>query len=308
MKNKPTYSVVIPVCNEEHNAGTLYDEVKHEMEKLGAPHEIIFVDDGSRDGTVQELLAKSPITLIQLRKNSGQSSALDAGIKHATGEILITMDGDGQDDPQNIGALIAKLHEGYDVVCAWRHKRKDSLSKRFLSWGWRKLRAKFIVDGIHDAGTQFRVYKREVFDDLDLYGEMHRFIPALLLWQGFTITEVKVTHRDRVHGVSKYTWKRPLKGFADLMYMWFLRKYSSRPQQIFGTAGLLSITFGFFILGAMAYLRLFHGYYLSDKIWPLVGFFFLLAGLQLFSTGVIAASLVAASPAKKYFVKKITTQ
>lgn len=308
MKSNLTYSVVVPVFNEEKNAGSLYDEIHAQIVKLNKPFEIIFVDDGSRDGTTDELLTKTPITLVRLRKNAGQSAALDAGIKQAAGSILITMDGDGQDDPSNIPAMLAKLDEGYDVVCAWRHKRKDSLSKRFLSWGWRKLRSKFIYDGVHDAGTQFRVYKREVFDDLDLYGEMHRFIPALLLWRGFKVTEVKVSHRDRVHGTSKYTWKRPLKGFADLIYMWFWRKYSARPQQMFGAAGFICGAIGTGILVLMVYLRMFHGYYLSDKIWPLVGFFFLLAGIQLFSTGVIAASLVAASTAKKYYIKEIFRQ
>src|SRR3989344_7813772 len=115
------------------------------------------------------------------------------------------MDGDGQDDPSYIPVLLKKLSEGYDVVCAWRYERKDSLSKRFLSWGWRKLRRRAIGDGIHDAGTQFRVYKKYVFDDLDLYGEMHRFIPALLKWRGFSIAEVKVAHRPRPYGESKYT-------------------------------------------------------------------------------------------------------
>jgi len=308
MKNNPYYSVVVPVFNEASNAGRLYDEILAEMKKLKKEFEIIFVDDGSRDGTTEELKQKSPITIISMRKNAGQSSALDAGIKHAQGEILITMDGDGQDDPAYIGALLQKLDEGYDTVCAWRYMRKDTVTKRFLSWGWRKLRRKFIHDGVHDAGTQFRVYKREVFEDLDLYGEMHRFIPALLMWRGFALAEVKVNHRERKHGVSKYTWKRPLKGFADLLYMWFWRKYSTRPQQMFGSLGLISMIIGMFILLEMTYLRIFKAYYLSNKIWPLVGFFFLLAGIQLFSTGVIAASLVEVNKSKKYFIKEVFTQ
>jgi len=308
MKNNFKYSVVIPVFNEAQNAGALYDEIKVELEKLGEKYEIIFVDDGSRDNTFEELSEKSPITIVRLRRNAGQSSAMDAGIKQATGEILITMDGDGQDDPTYIPVLLARLDEGYDAVCAWRHLRKDTLSKRFLSWGWRKLRGKFIYDGVHDAGTQFRVYKREVFEDLDLYGEMHRFIPALLLWRGFKVTEEKVNHRERKHGTSKYTWKRPLKGFADLIYMWFWRKYSTRPQQMFGAMGFLSMSIGMLILLGMAYMRIFRGYYLSDKIWPLVGFFFVLAGIQLFSTGILAASLVEVNRSKKYFIKDVVTR
>lgn len=303
--HKPTYSVVVPVYNEAGNAGPLYEEIKAELETLGKSHEIIFVNDASADGTLQELVAKKPITIISLRKNAGQSAAMDAGIKQASGSIIITMDGDGQDDPAHIKDLLDKLDEGYDVVCAWRHKRRDSGFKRFISAGWRYLRNYLVDDGVHDAGTQFRVYKREVFEDFDLYGERHRFIPALMKWRGFRVAEVKVNHRPRVHGHTKYSWTKIFKGFSDMLYMWFLHKYSTRPVHLFGSLGLISAGIGVLILLALVYLRLFHEYYLSERIWPLVGFFFLLIGVQLFVTGVLAANLLEMSPKKKYFVGEI---
>lgn len=179
------YSVVVPVHNEQGNAGALYDEIKSVMDSLKDTYEIIFVDDASTDDTSQELLSKKPITVIKFRRNAGQSSAMDAGIKHATGDILITMDGDGQDDPAYIPSLLKKMDEGYEVVCAWRQKRKDVTYKRLYSWLWRYLRSQLIDDVVHDAGTQFRVYKRDVFDGINLYGELHRFIPALLHWRGY---------------------------------------------------------------------------------------------------------------------------
>ncbi len=302
---KPYYSVVLPVYNEKGNLAPLYDEITKEMKKLGKSYEMIFVDDASYDDSVEELKSKSPVTIIQFRRNAGQSAALDAGIKHAQGTILITMDSDGQDDPAHIPDLLKKLDDGYDVVCAWRHKRKDSFFKRFISGGWKYLRAMLINDVVHDAGTQFRVYKREVFDGVDLYGELHRFIPALLTWRGFRVGELKVNHRPRVHGVTKYSWTKVFRGFSDMLYMWFWHKYSTRPVHLFGTLGLLSMMMGTFILLIMAYLRLFEAYQLSNKIWPLVGFFFLMIGVQFFATGVIAANQVRMDKEPRYFIRTV---
>jgi glycosyltransferase involved in cell wall biosynthesis len=301
------YSVVVTVFNEKGNAAPLYDEIAAELKTLGGSHEIIFVDDASTDGTLNELSGK-PLTIIRMRRNAGQSSAMDAGIKQATGDILITMDGDGQDDPANIPLLLAELDKGYDVVCAWRHKRKDAFLKKFVSGVWKYLREMFVDDVVHDAGTQFRVYKREVFDDFNLYGELHRFIPALLHWRGFRISEVKVNHRPRVHGVTKYSWTKIFKGFSDMLYMWFWHKYDTRPVHLFGSLGMLSMGSGIVILLYMAYLRLFQGYQLSNKIWPLVGFFFIMIGIQMFVTGVIAASLVRIDHSKKYYIAEVIEQ
>lgn len=301
----PHYSVVIPFYNEEGNITPLFQELLGVMQALEKPFEIICVDDASKDGTFEELRNLSPVTVIRMRVNAGQSSALDAGIKQAQGDILITMDGDGQDDPQNIPAMLSLLSDGYDTVCAWRQGRKDSFFIRFISAGWKYLRRYLVDDGVHDAGTQFRVYKREVFTDLDLYGELHRFIPALLKWRGFKVTEMKVNHRQRQYGQSKYRWTKVFKGFSDVIYMWFLHKYANRPAHLFGSLGIISMCIGAIIVIVMAYMRIVYGYQLSDKIWPLVGFSFFVIGIQMLTTGVIASNMLRMDSSRKYFIAEI---
>jgi len=286
------YSVVVPVFNEEKNVKKLFGEIKQVLETSKKRYEIIFVDDGSSDGTLEVLKSLKPIKILVLRKNSGQSSALDAGIKTARGEIIITMDGDGQNDPADIPFLLAGLKERVDVVCGWRYQRKDSWRKKKISLVARFLRKFFVDDGVHDAGCTLRVYRRECFDDLDLYGEMHRMIPALLRWRGFGVEEIKVNHRPRTRGVTKYDWKRTIKGFLDMMEVWFWRKYDSRPLHLFGFLGLVALFLSSMILLVLAVARLFFGYQLSDKIWPLVGMGGFLVGLQFLIFGLLADLIV----------------
>lgn len=299
------YSVVIPVKNEEGNVAELHARLVKALKKLGGDFEIIFVDDASTDSTNAVLNKLKPVTIIRLRRSYGQSSALDAGIAHATGQIIITMDGDLQNDPDDIENLLAKLDEGYDVVCGWRKKRKDTFMKRFISRGAAYLRGFFVDDGVHDAGCTLRAYRKECFDDLELYGELHRMIPALLRWRGFSVTEIPVKHHNRVSGVSKYGYKRVIKGFLDMIYIWFWRKYDQRPLHFFGAAGIALFLAGAVLLTLMAYLRLVYGYPLSDKIWPMVAFFFMLIGLQLISTGLIAAKQVELSRSRRYNIRDI---
>ncbi|MCD6226141.1 glycosyltransferase family 2 protein [bacterium] len=295
------YSVVVPVLNEEKNVKSLHKEILEVMRKLKKQFEIIFVNDGSTDNTLEELKKLSPIKIINLRKNSGQSAALDAGIKNAKGKIIITLDGDGQNDPKDIPRLLKKLQEGYDVVCGWRYRRKDPFSKRLISQGAKLLRKFLVNDGIHDSGCTLRVYKRECFRNLDLYGEMHRMIPALLRWQGFSITEIKVNHRPRKHGRTKYNWKRTIKGFLDMIDTWFWRKYQSRPLHLFGTLGLILILFSSSLLFYLALKRLFYHYPLSNKIWPLVGAMGLLAGIQFLVFGLLANLILRNSQSKEFY-------
>lgn len=299
------YSVVIPVKNEEDNVTQLHKELVSVLSKLKKPYEIIFVDDASTDKTHDRLKKLRPVSIIRLRTSFGQSSALDAGINHAKGEIIVTMDGDLQNNPADIPRLMDKLNEGYDVVCGWREKRKDTFAKRFISRGAAFLRSFFVDDGVHDAGCTLRVYRRECFDDLALYGELHRMIPALLRWRGFAITEIPVNHRDRTSGVSKYNYKRVLKGFLDMFYVWFWRKYSNRPLHFFGGLGILFFVIGTMVLGILVFLKLWYGYALSDKIWPLVSFFFMLIGVQMVSTGLLAAKQVELSPSKRYYIQSV---
>jgi len=299
------YSVVIPVFNEEKNVTPLYKELRGVMKKLKKDYEIIFVDDASNDKTLSQLKKLPNVKIICMRKNSGQSSALDAGIKQARGKIIITMDGDGQNDPRDIPKLLKKLDKGYDAVCGWRHNRKDPFLKQFISQGAKYLRSYLVSDGVRDAGCTLRVYKNFCFEDLDLYGELHRMLPAMLKWRGFQISEEKVNHRARKYGYSKYNFMRTIKGFLDMLYIWFWRKFSSRPLHLFGSLSILFISSGAFLILFMAYLKAFQGHSIYNKIWPLVGFFLLLTGVQLLVTGLLAAQLVETSGAKKYYIKEI---
>ena len=292
-------SVVIPVFNETENVGSLHQELLTVLRTLKQQFEIIFVDDHSTDGTWEVLKTLSPVKLIRMRRQFGQSCALDAGIKSAKGNIIVTLDGDGQNDPRDIPLLLKTLGDGWDVVCGWRFKRNDPWMKKFISKGAKVLRRWLVMDDVHDAGCTFRAYRRECFEDLELYAELHRMIPALLKWRGFKITDVKVNHRPRTAGRTKYNWSRVFKGFMDMLYVWFWRSYALRPLHLFGGFGLFFMVSGSLLLTVLLVARLFCNYQLSNKIWPLVGFFSLLLGIQLMLTGLMAAQAVSLGGQKK---------
>ncbi len=302
---KPYFSFIVPVFNEQDNIAPLHKEIVKTAKKLKKPYEVIFIDDGSSDKTLENLKKLSPVKILVFRKNSGQSAALDAGIKAAQGEILITLDGDGQNDPADIPQMVAELN-GFDVVCGWRHKRKDPPAKRFISSGARFFRSFLVADKVHDAGCTLRVYKRECFSGLDLYGEMHRMIPALLAWNGFRLTEIKVNHRSRKMGKTKYSWQRIFKGFLDMLDVWFWRKYQARPLHLFGGAGLFLIgassLFGLYL----AIRRIFFEYSLSDKIWPLVAITGFITGIQLLIFGLLANLIIKTEQKHDFYrVRKV---
>ncbi len=290
------YSIIIPCYNEEKNVGELHTRLTKTMQSLGSDYEIIFVDDGSTDDSYKVLSELSNLKVIKFRKNFGQTAAMDAGIKAAEGEILITIDGDLQNPPEEIPKLLEKINEGYDVVSGWRYKRKDSFSKKFTSRVANMLRKFFIDDGIHDSGCTLKAYKAECFKNLDLFGEAHRFIPGILRWQGFKITEVKVEHAPRKHGQTKYGYERVLRGLVDMVSIWWWRKHASRPLHLFGGGGLVMFFSGTTLLFLLFLLRLLNYISLSDKIWPLVAIFMMLAGMQLFVSGLLAEILI-----KNYF-------
>jgi len=298
---KPYFSFIIPVYNEEDNVAPLHKEIVAVAKKLKKAFEVIFVDDGSSDKTLENLKKLSPVKILVLRKNSGQSAALDAGIKAAQGKILITMDGDGQNDPADVPKMLKKLN-GFDVVCGWRHQRKDPFTKRFISQGAKFFRSFLVADKIHDAGCTLRIYKRECFNGLDLYGEMHRMIPALLAWNGFRLVEVKVNHRLRKSGQTKYSWQRTFKGFLDMLDVWFWRKYQARPLHLFGSAGLFLISFSSFFGLYLVIKRLFFNYSLADKIWPLIAVTGFITGIQLLVFGLLA-NLIIKSEKKHDFYR-----
>ncbi|HLB51158.1 MAG TPA: glycosyltransferase family 2 protein [Patescibacteria group bacterium] len=287
-ENKPHLSVVVPLYNEEGNVEELHRRIVAALASIGKFYEVIFIDDGSTDKTSDIARSLSPLTLITFRRNFGQTAAFDAGFKQAKGEVIITLDGDLQNDPKDIPLLLAKIDEGYDVVSGWRHERKDPLSKKIFSRGADLLRKILLDDNIHDSGCSLKAYRRECFDHLDLFGEMHRFIPALLELEGYRVAEVKVSHHPRVHGTTKYNWKRAIKGLTDMIAIWFWRKYASRPVHFFGGTGLLLSFVGSAILVWMAIEKVFFGASLSERIWPLMGSFFVLVGIQFFIFGLLA--------------------
>jgi glycosyltransferase involved in cell wall biosynthesis len=285
-------SIVIPVFNEEENVQPLHEEVVKVCEREGFTYEIIYIDDGSTDATVGAVKKLSPVRLIRLRKNFGQTAAMDAGIKAAQYDLIITMDGDRQNDPNDIPKLIRHLDENeFDIVSGWRIDRKDPFMKRFVSRGANRLRKLLINDGIHDSGCSLKVYRRRCFQHVNLYGEMHRFIPAVLKIKGFKVGEVAVNHRPRTAGVTKYTFKRTIKGFIDMISVWYWQKYAVRPLHLLGTIGLLIIGLSFFF-GGLTLFDYFRGQDLSETITPMLTLFSFLVGVQIFILGLMSDVLV----------------
>ncbi len=281
-------SIVVPIYNEGENVEKLHAEIFSAIKKNNLKAEIIFVDDGSSDNTVELANKLKPLKLVVFRRNFGQTAAMDAGIKSAKGDIIITMDGDLQNDPNDMHLLLDKMDEGFDVVSGWRKNRKDPFMKRFLSRGADKLRKILVDDQINDSGCSLKAYKKECFEELDLYGEMHRFIPALLKIKGFKIGEVVVNHRPRVAGETKYNYKRLAKGLLDLVGVWFWRKYANRPLHLFGGIGAIFVFIGSGLLFWMAIEKIVLDGSIGERIWPIIGVLFLILGIQFFVSGVIA--------------------
>ena len=286
-------SVVVPVFNEEGNISKLYNEIKSVCESNGYIYEIIFINDGSTDGTDSICRKLKPLKYICMRKNFGQTAAMDAGIKAAKYDYIVTMDGDGQNDPSDIPAMIDYLCENnYDLVSGWRKNRKDSFMKKFISRGANFLRYLLVHDGIHDSGCSLKVYKRECFKGVNLYGEQHRFIPAILKIKGFRIGEIVVNHRPRVSGYTKYNWKRTLKGFVDMISVWFWNKYATRPLHLLGGIGMLFEILGFGC-GIWSIVIYAMGYKMSTNIIPpLLTVFFVIIGLIMIVFGLMSEILV----------------
>jgi glycosyltransferase involved in cell wall biosynthesis len=285
-------SVVVPVFNEEGNVKELHREIIETCEKEGYEYEVIFVDDGSTDSTPKICKELTPLKYIRMRKNFGQTAAMDAGIKASRYDYIVTMDGDRQNDPADIPKLVNYLEEhDLDIVSGWRKHRKDTFLKKFTSRGANFLRHLLIHDGIHDSGCSLKIYKRECFDHINLYGEMHRFIPALLKIKGFLVGEVEVNHRPRTSGRTKYNWKRTFKGFVDMISIWFWSKYAVRPLHILGTAGMFSILLGF-ICGIWSIVLFISGAKMSNNIMPpMLTVFFIVIGLIMFVFGLISDML-----------------
>jgi glycosyltransferase involved in cell wall biosynthesis len=290
----PRYSIVVPLHNEQENVTDLYDRLKAIMEANGESFELVLVDDGSTDRSfplLREIAAvDSRVTVVKLRRNFGQTSALAAGFDHARGDYIIAMDGDLQHDPADIPLFLEKISEGYDIVSGWRKHRMDNLwMRRIPSHCANWLMAKLSGVPIHDFGTTFKAYRREILEQVPLYGELHRFIPALASWHGASICEVPIRNVNREHGASHYGLSRTFGVFFDLITIRFLLKYLARPLHFFGSLGMMSIFSGSAIGVWLLMQKFLHHSDVMTDHGPLMifGAVLLLAGLNLLAVGLL---------------------
>jgi glycosyltransferase involved in cell wall biosynthesis len=287
------YSIVVPFHNEEENVTVLYDRVKHVMEHAGFSFEMVFVDDGSGDRTyrlLEEIAAvDSRVLVVKLRRNFGQTSALAAGFDHSSGEYVVAMDGDLQHNPDEIPRFLAKLEEGYDVVSGWRSERADGMSRRFPSRVANWLMARLSGVDIHDFGTTFKAYRRDVIQNIPLYGEMHRFIPALASWYGASICEVPISNPARASGRSHYGIGRTFRVFFDLLTIRFLLKYMTRPLHFFGGVGALGMVTGGGIAAWLLVLKLLAKHDVGGEHGPMIvmAAVLILGGIQFIGVGLL---------------------
>ncbi len=289
----PDVSVVIPVHNESPNIPELYRELTEVLERWGARYEILVVDDGSSDDSFAQLArlqARDPrLRVIRFRRNFGQTAAFAAGFAHARGRLIATTDGDLQNDPADIPAMAAKIGEGYDIVCGWRKDRKDPwLTRRLPSLLANRLISTTTGVRLHDYGCSLKVFRAEVVKPLRLYGEMHRFLPAIASEMGVRIAEVVVNHRARRHGRSKYGLGRTVRVMLDLLTVRFLLSYATRPLQIFGLVGLTMAVAGGGVGAWLAYLRLFGNESIANRPLLLFAILLIFTGVQLITLGLLA--------------------
>ncbi len=284
-------SIIIPIYNEAANIPVLYGELKDVLAK--DDHEIIYINDGSRDESLAALkkIAQEDkrVRIINFAFNTGQTAAMSAGIKHAKGDIIIPMDGDLQNNPYDIPNFIEKINEGYDVVSGWRKNRKDKMmSRRIPSQIANRVIGWITGVRIHDYGCSMKAYRQKIIQGIQLYGEMHRFIPAYVSWHGGKVTEIVVNHRPRVHGKTNYGISRTFKVILDLIVVKFLSRYMNRPIHFFGGIGFFSFFAGI-LTGLVAILmRLFHYKYLVETPLPVLSALLIIVGVQLIAMGVIA--------------------
>ena len=301
-------SVVVPLYNEEESLAQLYKEIKDVMTKENYTYEVIFVDDGSNDNSLQvleELHEKeTSVVVVSFARNYGKSAALSIGFDRAIGDIIITMDADLQDDPIAIPNFIQKLNEGYDVVSGWKQKRLDNvITKNIPSKLFNFTVSKMAGIRLHDFNCGFKAYRKEAAKTLDVYGERHRFLPALAFWNGFRVTEVPVPHRARQFGVSKFGIDRFFNGFFDLATLLFLRKYMRNPLHFFGLIGIILTFVGVIISSWFGVDWLIHRE-LHLRPLMLLAVTSLIMGIQFFSLGLIGEMITNVTVDKNYLIKK----
>lgn len=285
-------SIVVPVYNEHENVGSVYSAIKSVLDSMSCTYEIIMVDDGSSDGSYGELKklaeADSTLKIIRFRRNFGQTAAMSAGFDHASGAIIIPMDGDLQNDPADVPRLVAKIKEGFDVVSGWRSDRKDTfISRKIPSMLANALISRMTGVHLHDYGCTLKAYRREVLDGINLYGEMHRFVPALASQFGAKVTELPVNHFPRLHGVSKYGISRTLRVVLDLMTVKFLMAYSTKPIQLFGKWGIYTMLAGAGSGAMMMYMKLFEHFSMNRNPLLILTAFLFFMGAQFIVLGLL---------------------
>ena len=314
LKGVPMISIVIPLYNEEENIQELCRRLIDVLDSMRESYEVLFVDDGSTDGSYARLLEikknNENIKIVKFRRNFGQTAAIHAGFDYAQGEIIATLDADLQNDPQDIPDMVKKLNDlDLDVVCGWRYQRQDKFHKKILSRFANGLRRKLTGESIHDSGCTLRVYRKESVRDLDLYGEMHRYIPALLTWRGFKVGEHKVVHHERYRGQTKYNWRRLTRGFFDLVVVAFWQRYSFRPVHIFGIFGGILAAVGGAIVTYLVGEKLIFGAQLADRPLFISSILMAIMGVQFITTGILADIMVkiyyGQNGRKNYLVERV---
>jgi glycosyltransferase involved in cell wall biosynthesis len=284
-------SVVVPVHDEERSVEPLYGELRAALEPLGRAWEAVFVDDGSDDGSfaaLTRLHAAAPnVVVVRLRRNFGKAAALAAGFRHASGEVVVTIDADLQDDPAEIPRLLAKLDEGFDLVSGWKTERRDPLTRRLLSRIFNGVVGRVSGLRLHDMNCGLKAYRSEVARNLRIYGELHRFLPILAHDRGYRVAELPVNHRPREHGRSNYGVERYLRGFLDFMTVWFMGRYRHRPLHLFGGLGLTLGAIGTVLLVYLTVLKL-SGEAIGHRPLLTLGVLLVVVGLQFFSLGLLS--------------------
>jgi glycosyltransferase involved in cell wall biosynthesis len=283
-------SVVVPVRNEERSVELLYDEVQAALDPLGGEWEAVLVDDGSTDGSfaaLTRLHARAPnVRVVRLRRNFGKAAALAAGFRQSRGDVIVTLDADGQDDPAEIPRLLAKLEEGFDLVSGWKTKRRDPWRRRLLSRIFNSVTGRISGIRLHDMNSGLKAYRAEVVRGMPLYGELHRFIPVLAHYRGFRVAELPVNHRAREYGRSRYGLERYLRGFFDLLTVTFMGRYRHRPLHLFGGLGLALGLVGFLICTYLTILW-FAGHAIGHRPLLTLGVLLVVVGMQFLSLGLI---------------------
>jgi len=292
MRNpNPELSIIIPLYDEEESLPELYDNLTSVLKKFNRSHEIIFIDDGSTDRSfriLEELFQKDEnVSVFQFRKNYGKSTALSCGFEQARGKYVITMDADLQDDPDEIPGLINKMEEGYDLISGWKKKRYDPFIKRVTSKFYNLITSFFSGIRLHDFNCGIKAYRNEVVKSVQIYGQLHRFIPVLAHWQGFMVGEKVVKHQARKYGKTKFGASRFTAGLFDLFTVIFLHRFKKRPLHLFGSIGLVSLLIGLVMNLFLAYQRIFANIYLSNRPLLFLAVMLVIVGIQFISIGLL---------------------